>query len=104
MNMLTIKKVALGIALTTSVIAAKAQKTYTQGSINYNINAMGQDVAAKSYFKGDTSTLEYSQGPATIKMISSTKQGYFAILVDVPVASIKKAAVATPGRGRSKRK
>ncbi|WP_448698045.1 hypothetical protein ACFGVR_14585 [Mucilaginibacter sp. AW1-3] len=97
MNMLTIKTIALGLALTTTVIAAKAQKTYTQGTATYNINAMGQDVEGKSYFTADSSSFQYSAGPATIKMITTTKNDYFAILVDVPVASMKKAAIATPG-------
>jgi hypothetical protein len=35
------------------------------------------------------------QGPAAIKVLSF-KQDYFAILVDVPVANIKKAGIATP--------
>lgn len=97
MNMLTIKKIALGLALTTAVVAAKAQKTYTQGIITYNINTMGQDVEAKSYFTPDSSSFQYSMGPATIKMLTNAKNDYFAILVDVPVASMKKAAIATPG-------
>jgi len=97
MNILTIKKVALGLAFTTAVFAAKAQKTYTQGVITYNINAGGQDIEGKSYFNPDTSTFQYSAGPATIKMITTAKNDFFAILVDVPVASMKKAAVATPG-------
>jgi len=97
MNMLTIKKVALGLALTTAVFAAKAQKTYTQGVITYNINAMGQDVEGKSYFNPDTSSFQYSAGPATIKMITTVKNDYFVVLVDVPVAQMKKAAIATPG-------
>ena len=36
-------------------------------------------------------------GPATIKILSNAaKHDYLAVLVDVPVASMKKAAVATP--------
>jgi len=97
MNMITLKKVALGIALTATVVAAKAQKVYTEGSINYNINANGMDVAAKCYFKTDTSSIEFAQGPANIKMIGTAKNDYFVVLVSVPVASMKKAAVATPG-------
>jgi len=97
MNMLTLKNVALGIALTATTIAAQAQKTYTQGLINYNINSNGMDVAAKTYFNADSSSLEFAQGPATIKMINTAKNDYLAVLVDVPVASMKKAAVATPG-------
>jgi hypothetical protein len=97
MNILTVKKIGLGLAFTATVIAAKAQKTYTQGVVNYNVNSNGTDVDAKSYFKADSSTFEYSQGPAALKMISNKAFDYFAILVDVPVASIKKAAISTPG-------
>jgi len=97
MNMFTLKNVALGIALTATAISAKAQKVYTEGSLNYSINANGMDVAAKCYFKPDTSSIEFAQGPATIKMIGTAKNDYFAVLVSVPVASMKKAAIATPG-------
>ncbi len=97
MNILNVKTIAMGLALSATIIAAKAQKTYTQGLVTYNINAMGMDVEGKTYFNADSSSLQYAQGPATIKMIVTSKNDYFAILVDVPVASMKKAAIATPG-------
>jgi len=97
MNMLNLKTVALGIALTATTIAVNAQKTYTKGTITYNINAGGQDVEGTAFFTPDSSSLQYAAGPATIKMIVTSKADYFAILVNVPVASMKKAAIATPG-------
>jgi hypothetical protein len=51
---------------------------------------------AKVSFKGDSSAMAIQQGPAAIKIISF-KEDYLAVLVDVPVANMKKAAVATPG-------
>jgi hypothetical protein len=50
----------------------------------------------KDYFTPDSSAMSFSAGPATIKILSNAKKTFFAVLVDVPVASIKKAAIATP--------
>jgi hypothetical protein len=88
--------VALGIVLTATTISASAQKTYTSGVINIAGNMRGQDVAIKDYFTPDSSALSFQAGPAAIKVLSNTKKTFFAVLVDVPVASIKKAAIATP--------
>ncbi len=91
-----IKKVALGLALSTIAFTANAQKTYTEGVATYNVSASGQNYEAKNYFKGDSSAYQFQQGPADIKIIADDKVGFWAITVDVPVASIKKAAIATP--------
>jgi hypothetical protein len=88
--------VALGIVLTATTISASAQKTYTSGVINITGDMRGQSVAIKDYFTPDSSALTFSAGPASIKILGTTKHNYFAVLVDVPVASIKKAAIATP--------
>lgn len=96
MNISVIKSFTLGLALAASTITASAQKQYTEGLITYNINMRGHDVEAQSYFKGDTASISYQGGPAKITMIVA-KTDYMAILVSVPVASVKKAAVATPG-------
>jgi hypothetical protein len=96
MNIFSIKKVAFGLALTAGVFGAKAQKVYTEGSINYNITVKGVSVDATSYFKGDTSSIGFQQGPATIKMVGTKTGDYFVVMVDVPVANMKKAAIATP--------
>lgn len=96
MNMISIKKIVMGLTLSAMVFGAKAQKVYNEGSIDYNIVVNGTSFDSKSYFKGDTSCLSFQRGPATIKMIGSAKGDFFNVLVDVPVANIKKAAIATP--------
>jgi hypothetical protein len=88
--------VALGIALTATTISANAQKTYTQGVVTISTDMRGQSVDAKSYFTPDSLALTFTTGPATIKILKDAKNKFFAVLVDVPVASIKKAAVASP--------
>ncbi|TSD66517.1 hypothetical protein FFF34_003680 [Inquilinus sp. KBS0705] len=88
--------VALGIALSATAISASAQKAYTEGVATYTLSAAQGEVESKLTFKGDSSVAETQQGPANIKLISDLKAAYFAILVDVPVASIKKAVVLTP--------
>jgi len=97
MNMLNLKTVALGLALTATAFAANAQKSFTKGTITYNVNAAGQDVEGTTYFSPDSSSFQYAAGPATIKMIVGYKADFFAVLVNVPVAGMKKAAIATPG-------
>lgn len=97
MNMLNLKTVALGLALTATAFVANAQKSYTKGLVTYNINANGQDIEANCYFTPDSTTFGYSAGPYSLKMISTTKDDYFAVLVEVPVISRKAAAVLTPG-------
>lgn len=95
-NMNNFKKAALGLALSTIGFAANAQKNITEGLITYNVSTNGQQMEAKNYFKGDSSSYQFQQGPADIKILSDDKVGFWAIVVDVPVASIKKAAIATP--------
>jgi hypothetical protein len=88
--------VALGIALTATTISANAQKAYTQGVITITTEARGQSVEMKDYFTPDSNAFAFTTGPATIRILSDAKASFFAILVDVPVASIKKAAIMTP--------
>jgi hypothetical protein len=88
--------VALGLALTATTISASAQKTYTEGVVTVNTLAMGQPVVAKDYFRADSNALIFTNGPATIKILSDAKNTFFAILLDVPVVSMKKAAILTP--------
>lgn len=95
-NMDNLKKVALSLALTAIGFAANAQKNITEGVITYSVTANGQQTEAKNYFKGDSSSYQTKQGPADIKILSNQKADFLVILVDVPVASMKKAAVATP--------
>ncbi|GAA4333425.1 hypothetical protein GCM10023149_40180 [Mucilaginibacter gynuensis] len=87
---------ALGLALTATVMSASAQKEYKEGVITYTIESPQGTIDAKTYFKGDSSAYSMQQGPADIKFIGTNEGTFFAVLVDVPVASIKKAAIATP--------
>jgi len=88
--------VALGIVLTATVMSASAQKTYTQGVVNLSTDMRGQPVVIKDYFTPDSAAFSFTTGPATIKILADAKYTFFAVLVDVPVASIKKAAIYTP--------
>ncbi|MGI4021022.1 MAG: DUF4412 domain-containing protein [Janthinobacterium lividum] len=90
------KKAAFGLALTTIGFAANAQKTISEGLITYNVSTNGQQQETKNYFKGDSSSYQLQQGPAAIKILTNDKADYLAFIIDVPVASMKKAAVATP--------
>ncbi|MFD1255562.1 hypothetical protein ACFQ3S_02035 [Mucilaginibacter terrae] len=87
---------AMGLALTATALSATAQKKYTEGTATYEASVNGQTVEAKVFFKGDSSATTMQQGPANIKVIGF-KEDYMAVLVDVPVANMKKAAIATPG-------
>src|ERR1700761_1703912 len=87
---------ALGIILSTTVMSASAQKTYTEGVVTYKTSMRGQDVEIKQYFRPDSNAVTFTAGPATIKLLSDANHKSFAVLVDVPVASIKKAAIYTP--------
>jgi hypothetical protein len=97
MNISSIKNIALTITLAAGVFTASAQTKYTEGVAAYNVNARGMDIEAKCYFNADSSAYSFQQGPATIGMIGTTKNDFFAVLVDVPVAGWKKAAIANPG-------
>lgn len=88
--------VALGLALTATVMSASAQKKYTEGVVNFTTAMMGQQINAKSYFRADSNAFAFSNGPANIKILTDAGAKSMVILVDVPVANIKKAAVATP--------
>ncbi|WP_426667639.1 hypothetical protein ACPPVU_16575 [Mucilaginibacter sp. McL0603] len=88
--------IALGIVLSATIMSASAQKTYTEGVVTYKTSMRGQDVEIKEYFTADSAAATFTAGPATIKLLSDANHKSFAILVDVPVASIKKAAIYTP--------
>jgi hypothetical protein len=88
--------VAAGIALLATSITAKAQKVYKEGVITYTLSSTAGSIDGQTFFKGDSSTTVTPRGPATIKVITAGDNDYLAILVDVPVANMKKAAVATP--------
>ncbi len=89
-------KIALGLAFTAIAFSASAQKKYTQGTITYSASANGQEGESKVYFTTDSSVSVAQYGPANVKLLINTKGTYFAVLLDVPVASMKKVAVLTP--------
>jgi len=91
-----ILSVALGLALSATVMSASAQKNYTQGVVTYKTSMRGQDIEIKEYFTPDSTEASFTAGPATIKLLSDVKHKFFVVMVDVPVASIKKAAIYTP--------
>jgi hypothetical protein len=88
--------VAMGVALTATAISASAQKAYKEGVATLSMSVMGQTVEAKNYFSADSSAIAFNAGPANIKVLTDNKGTYMAYLVDVAVASMKKAAIATP--------
>lgn len=88
--------VALGLALTATAMSANAQKKYTEGVVDFTTSMMGQQIQAKSYFRADSNAFAFSNGPANIKILTDANAKSMVILVDVPVANIKKAAVASP--------
>jgi len=88
--------VALGISLTATILSASAQKTYKQGVISYSTEMRGQPADVKQYFNADSSATVVTVGPANVKILTDAKHDYLAVLLDVPVASIKKAGIATP--------
>jgi hypothetical protein len=88
--------VAMGIALTATAMSASAQKAYKEGVATLSMGVMGQTIEAKSYFNADSTAVAFSAGPANVKVLTDNKGTYMAYLVDVAVASMKKAAIATP--------
>ena len=95
---MNIKKltVALTAVLSVSTISSRAQNKYTEGIVTYMTKINGQQLEMKEYFTSDSNAVTYTVGPATIRMLSDANQKSFAILLDVPKASMKKAAIMTP--------
>jgi hypothetical protein len=85
-----------GLFLTTLAIKGNAQTAYTEGYASYNTTVHGQPATVKSYFTPDSTAVVITFGPGTVKMLANAKHDYFALLLDIPVASIKKAGIATP--------
>jgi hypothetical protein len=88
--------VALGMILSATAMSASAQKAYTEGCVTYKTNMRGQDVEIKEYFRADSSATTFGAGPAKIKLLTDAGHKFFAVVIDVSVASIKKAAIYTP--------
>jgi hypothetical protein len=86
----------LCVALSALAVTTKAQTKYTEGVITYDVKSQMGAAESKAYFKGDSIASTSKQGPAYLRFISAKNGEYFAVLVDVPVAKIKKAGIATP--------
>jgi hypothetical protein len=88
--------VALGIVLAAITLTASAQKSYTEGVISFPTEMRGNPAEVKEYFKADSISVIISFGAGSVKQLFTAKHDYVAVVLDIPVMSIKKAAVATP--------
>jgi hypothetical protein len=88
--------VAFGIALTATTLSASAQKNYSQGLVSYSTEMRGQPADVKEYFNADSTAIVMSVGPANVKVLTTAKHDYLAVVLDVPIAQMKKAGIATP--------
>ena len=86
----------LGIALTTGVIQAQAQKTINVGYATFSTQVQGQPADVTEYFKADSAAQVISFGAGTAKVLTTAKHDYVAVILDIPVAGLKKAGIATP--------
>jgi hypothetical protein len=88
--------VALGIALSATILSASAQKSYTEGLVTIKASASGQDIEMKEYFRSDSIATTFSAGPANIKLLADANYKFFAVVAEVSAFNIKKAAIYTP--------
>ena len=88
--------VALGMALSATILSASAQKNYTEGLVTMKTSAGGQDIELKQYFRSDSTATTFSAGPVNIKLLADANYKFFAVIADVSAANIKKAAIYTP--------
>jgi len=88
--------VAMGMALTATTISANAQKAYTEGVVSYSTEVRGQPADVKEYFNADSTATIITFGPGNVKILNTAKHDYLAVVLDIPVAQLKKAGIATP--------
>jgi len=88
--------VALGMALSATILSASAQKSYKEGLVTLKTNAGGQDIELKEYFRSDSIATTFSAGPANIKLLADANYKFFAVVAEVSAYKIKKAAIYTP--------
>jgi len=87
---------ALSLALTAgTIITANAQKVYKEGYFSFDTELRGNPATVKSYFTPDSSASVITFGAGNVKMLSDAKRDYFAVILDIPVAGLKKAGVAS---------
>lgn len=87
---------ALGLALTVGTMSAHAQKTINEGVATYSTTIQGQPADAKAYFKPDSMATIITFGAGNVKVLMNDKHTYLAVVLDIPVAGLKKAGIATP--------
>jgi hypothetical protein len=88
--------VALGIVLTATTISASAQKSYTSGVVSYSTELRGQAADVKVYFTPDSSAGVITFGPGTVKILTTAKRDYLAVVLNIPIANLQKVGIATP--------
>ena len=88
--------VALGIALSATIMSANAQKNYTEGMVTLKATGYGQDVEVKEYFRSDSTAATFSAGPVNLKLLADANYKSYAVLASVPATNMKKAAIYTP--------
>jgi hypothetical protein len=88
--------VAVGIALSATVLSANAQKKYQAGLVSIKTSAGGQAIEMKQYFRSDSIATTFSAGPATIKLLADANYKFFAVVAEVAAFKVKKAAIYTP--------
>ncbi|HTD39809.1 MAG TPA: hypothetical protein VK671_04255 [Mucilaginibacter sp.] len=88
--------VALGIALSATILSASAQKSYTEGLVTLKQSASGQVIELKEYFRSDSIATMFSAGPANIKLLADANYKFFAVVAEVAAYKVKKAAIYTP--------
>jgi len=87
---------ALGLVLTAGTIKANAQKAYTHGYFSFDTELRGNPATVNNYFTPDSAASVITFGAGNVKVLTTAKHDYLAIVLDIPVAGIKKAGVATP--------
>jgi hypothetical protein len=88
--------VAVGVALSATILSASAQKSYTEGMLTLKTSAGGQDIELKTYFRSDSTATTFSAGPANIKLLADANYKFYAVVAEVSAYKIKKAAIYTP--------
>lgn len=82
----TIKTSVLALLMVSTAIVVHAQKTFNEGTLNFDVTANGATTQVKTKFNGDLTKIEMEQGPALINVISNTATKTSLLLIDVPVA------------------
>ena len=83
--------VALGIALSATILSASAQKNYTEGLVTITTSAGAQVIEMKEYFRSDSIASIFSAGPANLKLLADVNYKFFAVVADVSAFKIKKS-------------